>query len=93
MKLRDTPVTPVKMEQARQRLERWRSTRAHRSPIPEHLWTRAVELARQHGICATARTLRLDYTRLKTRLESTHHTSGVNSKRTFRRAERRRLWK
>jgi hypothetical protein len=60
MKLRDTPVTPVKMEQARQRLERWRTTRAHRSSIPEPLWTRAVELARQHGIYATARTLRLD---------------------------------
>ena len=33
----NTPVVPVKMEQARQHLERWRSTRAHRSPIPEPL--------------------------------------------------------
>ena len=38
-----TPVVPVKMEQARQRLERWRSTRAHRSPIPEPLWALAVQ--------------------------------------------------
>ena len=42
----NTPVVPVKMEQARQRLERWRSTRAHRSPIPEPLWALAVQLAR-----------------------------------------------
>jgi hypothetical protein len=87
MKLRNTPVVPVKMEQARQQLERWRSTRPHRSAIPEPLWATAVELARQHGLYATARTLRLDYTRLKTRLGSTRHASGVSSKRAFRRAE------
>ncbi|PYV05511.1 MAG: hypothetical protein DMG26_05135 [Acidobacteria bacterium] len=39
----NTPVVPVKMEQARQQLERWRSTRAHRSPIPEPLWALAVQ--------------------------------------------------
>jgi len=61
----NTPVVPVKMEQARQQLERWRSTRAHRSPIPEPLWALAVQLARRYGIFATARALRLDYTRLK----------------------------
>lgn len=87
MKLRDTPVVPSKMEQARQQLERWRRTRPHRSRIPEPFWSMAVELARQHGVYATARTLRLDYTRLKTRLESTRHTSGDSSKRAFRRAE------
>ena len=49
----DTPVVPVNMEQARQQLERWRSTRAHRSPIPEPLWALAVQLARGYGIFAT----------------------------------------
>ena len=82
MSLLKTPVVPVKMEQARQQLERWRSTRAHRSPIPEPLWAVAVQLARQHGIFATARALRLDYTRLKARVESAPRTSGVRSKRS-----------
>ncbi len=78
----NTPVVPVKMEQARQQLERWRSTRAHRSPIPEPLWALAVQLARRYGIFATARALRLDYTRLKARVESAPRTSGVRSKRS-----------
>ncbi len=70
MESTNTPVVPVKMEQARQQLERWPRTRPYRSRIPEPLWTAAVELARQHGIYSTARTLRLDYARLKARLES-----------------------
>ena len=87
MKLRNTPVVPVKMEQARQQLERWRRTCPHRSRIPEPLWAAAVELARQHGIGATARTLRLDYTRLKVRLESTRRVSGARSQPASRRAK------
>ena len=82
MKPVNTPVLPVKMEQARQQLERWRRTRPHRSRIPEPLWAVAVELARQHGIYATARTLRLDYTRLKARLKSARRACGVSSEPT-----------
>lgn len=82
MKSVNTPVLPLKMEQARQQLERWRRTRPHRSRIPEPLWAVAVELARQHGIYATARTLRLDYTRLKARLKSARRACGVSSEPT-----------
>jgi hypothetical protein len=65
---KNTPTDLVKMEHARQQLEHWRRTR-HRSPIPETLWAAAVELAQQHGIYPTARTLRLDYARLKARVK------------------------
>jgi hypothetical protein len=82
MKSVNTPVLPLKMEQARQQLERWRRTRPHRSRIPEPLWAVAVELARQHGLYATARTLRLDYTRLKARLKSARRACGVSSEPT-----------
>jgi hypothetical protein len=75
MKPVETPIVPVKMEQARQQVDRWRRARPNRSRIPEPLWTAAVELARQHGIYRTARTLRLDYTRLKARLESARRAS------------------
>lgn len=66
---KNTPTDLVKMEQVRQQLEHWRSTRPHRSPIPEPLWAATVELAQQHGIYPTARTLRLDYARLKARVK------------------------
>lgn len=64
-----THVIPPELEQVRQELDQWRSTQSHRSPIPEPLWTAATELARQHGVQLTARTLRLDYTRLKARVK------------------------
>ena len=44
--------------------QQWRSTHKRRGRIPETLWAEAAELARQHGIYQTARTLRLEYTRL-----------------------------
>jgi len=53
------------MEQARQELEVWRSTHRPRCHIPDSLWKKAVELASQHGLYLTSRTLRVDYMRLK----------------------------
>jgi hypothetical protein len=47
---------------------RWRDTTPLGARIPEALWSRAVELARAHGVARVATTLRLDYTRLKRRL-------------------------
>lgn len=40
-----------------------------RTKLPESLWQAAVELARQHGVYPAAHPLRLDYTRLKRRLD------------------------
>lgn len=57
------------MEQARQQLEQWRSTHRPRSRIPDTLWTTAAEVARQYGLYRTAHTLRLDYMRLKQRVQ------------------------
>ena len=56
---------PTEMEEVRQQFESSRSTHAHRSRIPETLWTSAVKLARQHGLARTAKALHLDYTKLK----------------------------
>lgn len=68
MRLRTAPV-PLAMERVRQRFEGWRQTRTpRRSPIPDALWAAAVALARRHGLYATSRLLRLDYTALKTRM-------------------------
>ena len=47
---------------------RWRDTTPVGARIPEALWSRAVELARTHGVGRVATTLRLDYVRLKRRL-------------------------
>ncbi|MCC6652487.1 MAG: hypothetical protein IT348_15155 [Candidatus Eisenbacteria bacterium] len=52
------------------RVEQWRRGRANaRVPIPEELWSAAVDLARVHGVNATARALRFDYYGLKARMD------------------------
>jgi hypothetical protein len=70
MKPDNSSARPIEMEQARQQLEAWRGTHRPRCRIPDTLWARAAELASQHGLYLTARTLRLDYMRLKKRVQS-----------------------
>ena len=54
--------------QLQRQLEQFRSTRPHRTRLPETLWQSAVELAREHGLYSVAHPLRLDYVQLKKRL-------------------------
>jgi hypothetical protein len=69
MKPDNSSAIPIELEQARQELEAWRSMHRPRCHIPDSLWKRAAELASQHGLYLTARTLRLDYMRLKKRVQ------------------------
>jgi hypothetical protein len=59
---------PEPIVQLQRQLDEIRSTRSHRTKLPETLWQAAVELARQHGVHAVAHPLRLDYVGLKKRL-------------------------
>ena len=56
---------PRDMRKTYRRFVRWRSSHTGRLPIPEPLWAAAAELARQHGIAATAKVLSLEYGKLK----------------------------
>ena len=60
---------PEVITQLQRQLEQFRSIQPSRTKLPESLWQAAVELARQHGVYAVAHPLRLDYARLKQRLE------------------------
>ena len=60
---------PEPIVQLQRRLDELRSTRPHRTKLPEAVWQAAVELAREHGLYSVAHPLRLDYTQLKKRLE------------------------
>jgi hypothetical protein len=68
MNRKSTAPIPEAITQLQRQLEQFRSTQSARTKLPEPLWQAAVELARQHGIYAVAHPLRLDYTRLKQRL-------------------------
>jgi hypothetical protein len=47
----------------------WRNSRRKRGRIPNELWIQAIELARIYGISQVSSSLRLNYIRLKERLE------------------------
>jgi hypothetical protein len=68
--LNDKVVSPIPepIAQLQRRFDEFRSTRPHRTKLPETLWESAVELARQHGLYSVAHPLRLDYVQLKKRL-------------------------
>jgi hypothetical protein len=61
---------PEPIVQLQRQLDQFRSAQPHRAKIPESLWKAAEELARQHSVYAVAHPLRLDYVRLKRRLEA-----------------------
>jgi hypothetical protein len=55
----------------RQRVDGWRRNGGGRgSRIPEELWTSAVDVARDAGLYATARTLHFNYEGLKKRAQA-----------------------
>ena len=53
------------IDEVRTRFEEWRKNRQGKSPIPDELWSAAVQLARKDGINRTAAELHLDGGKLK----------------------------
>jgi hypothetical protein len=56
---------PAGLQELARQFEEWRSSHSGRRPIPEALWMRAADLAREHGVFRTAKVLRLDFSKLK----------------------------
>jgi hypothetical protein len=53
------------IDRARSRFEDWRKTRPRKTPIPEELWSMAINVARRNGVNRAARQLHLDAGKLK----------------------------
>ncbi len=60
-----TPMLPDKLAQGLRQFEQWRRQREGRGRLPDHLWSLAVELAREFGVSRTSKTLRLAHNTLK----------------------------
>jgi hypothetical protein len=69
MSPRKARTLPGRLEKVQRRFERWRQTRRIPSRIPGPLWASAVRMASTYGIAHTAKTLRVNYTALKKRIE------------------------
>ena len=71
MSTRSRLKVPARLARGRQRFDKFRKTHKGYRRLPDSLWSAAVKLARRYGVNQTAKTLRLDYSGLKKRLEST----------------------
>ena len=85
MKSRLKSNLPARLARGRERFEKWRKKHKKRARLPESLWSAAAKLAHQYGLNRTVRALRLDYSGLKKRMESSGsgnplQTSGVGPK-------------
>lgn len=60
-----TKFSTTDLNQLRHQLERWRRSQSGTVRLPEALWTSAAALATTYGVGQVARTLRLDYNKLK----------------------------
>ena len=69
MKKRSKSDVPARLVRARERFDKFRKKHKGYRRFPDSLWTAAVKLAQTYGVNRTARTLRLDYSALKKRLE------------------------
>ena len=76
MSERPTIAVPAAIQEAQVQFENWRRERKRGERIPENLWAAAVELAKQHGVWPTARSLHLDHSRLKRCVENVEMEDG-----------------
>jgi hypothetical protein len=65
MATKDADEIPMGMRRVCRRFDRWRSGHKARLPIPDALWRAAAQVAREYGVFRAAKTLRLDYNKLK----------------------------
>jgi hypothetical protein len=60
-----TKFSATDLSQLRHQLDHWRQSQSGATRLPAALWTSAAKLATTHGVGPVARTLRLDYNKLK----------------------------
>ncbi len=60
-----TKFSTTDLSELRDQLDHWRQSQAGVTRLPEALWISAATLATTHGVGLVARSLRLDYNKLK----------------------------
>ena len=76
-------VDTLNLDEVRTRFENWRQNRQGKHPIPDELWSAAIEVARRDGVNPTAAALHLDGGKLKRRIAAAGSVSGKAATPTF----------
>ena len=80
---RPRSVDTFNLDEVRARFENWRQNRRGKQPIPEELWSAAIEVARRDGVNPTAAALHLDGGKLKRRMVAADSESSQAMPPTF----------
>ena len=76
-------VDAFNLDEVRTRFENWRQSRHGKQPIPDELWSAAIEVARRDGVNPTAVALHLDGGKLKRRMAAADSLPGKAMPPTF----------
>ncbi len=76
-------IDTINLDEVRTRFENWRQNRRGKQPIPDELWTAAIEVARRDGVNATAVALHLDGGKLKRGMLAADSVPGKAMSPTF----------
>ena len=77
MKKEIIPATRSRLRQLERRFEQWRQSREKRSPIPEKLLDEAAKLTKDYSIHQVSRSLGLNHTVLKKRVEEIRNSPDI----------------
>ena len=80
---RPRSVDTLNLDEVRTRFQTWRQSRRGKQPIPDELWSAAIELARRDGVNPTAAALHLDGGKLKRRMVAADSGLGKAMPPTF----------
>jgi len=78
-----TKFSTTDLNQLRHQLDTWRQSQSGYSRLPEALWTSAGAVAATHGVGYVARSLRLDYNKLKRQVPQHPNSSALVSTPAF----------
>jgi hypothetical protein len=67
----------------KQQVQAWRKSRSGPEPMPEALWSEAVQLARQFGVCLIARAVGIDYSGLRNKVRKAMELPVVEKQPAF----------
>jgi hypothetical protein len=76
-------VDALNLDEVRTRFENWRQSRHGKQPIPDELWSAAIEVARRDGVNPTAVALHLDGGKLKRQMAAADSLPGKAMPPTF----------
>ena len=71
------PFSPTDLRQRQRQLRTWRRQQSGRVRLPEAVWISAATLAQRHGASLVARTLHLDYYKLRQRATGRSSVRGA----------------